>query len=97
MDTLSYLGQGFGVALSPYNLLTALCGTLIGTVVGLLPGLGPINGVALLLPLAPADRAILRLTISSRPDVQLTVSVPEASRAPMTVRSTRRGCSTAGA
>ena len=51
MDTLGYLGQGFGVALSPYNLVTALCGTLIGTVVGLLPGLGPINGVALLLSL----------------------------------------------
>lgn len=42
MDTFSYLGQGFGVALTPYNLVTALCGTLIGTVVGLLPGLGPI-------------------------------------------------------
>ena len=27
MDTFSYLGQGFGVALSPYNLFTALCGT----------------------------------------------------------------------
>ena len=27
MDTLSYLGQGFGVALSPYNLVTALTGT----------------------------------------------------------------------
>ncbi len=50
MDTFGYLGQGFGVALSPYNLVTALCGTLIGTVVGLLPGLGPINGVALLIP-----------------------------------------------
>jgi len=52
MDTFGYLGQGFGVALSPYNLVTALCGTLIGTVVGLLPGLGPINGVALLIPIA---------------------------------------------
>lgn len=52
MDTLGYLGQGFGVALSPYNLITALIGTLIGTVVGLLPGLGPINGVALLIPIA---------------------------------------------
>jgi len=57
MDTLGYLGQGFGVALSPYNLVTALCGTLIGTVVGLLPGLGPINGVALLIPIAFARPA----------------------------------------
>jgi len=52
MGTLDYLQQGFGVALSPYNLATALAGTLIGTVVGLLPGLGPINGVALLIPIS---------------------------------------------
>ena len=66
MDTFSYLSQGFGVALSPYNLLTALCGTLIGTVVGLLPGLGPINGVALLIPIAfalglPPETALILL------------------------------------
>lgn len=66
MDTLSYLGQGFGVALSPYNLVTALTGTLIGTVVGLLPGLGPINGVALLIPIAfalglPPESALILL------------------------------------
>ncbi|WP_134676820.1 tripartite tricarboxylate transporter permease [Ectopseudomonas khazarica] len=66
MDTLSYLGQGFGVALSPYNLATALCGTFIGTVVGLLPGLGPINGVALLIPIAfalglPPETALILL------------------------------------
>ncbi|CAN7208824.1 tripartite tricarboxylate transporter permease [Pseudomonas sp. LjRoot71] len=66
MDTFAYLGQGFGVALSPYNLFTALCGTLIGTVVGLLPGLGPINGVALLIPIAfalglPPETALILL------------------------------------
>jgi len=66
VDTFSYLGQGFGVALSPYNLFTALCGTLIGTVVGLLPGLGPINGVALLIPIAfalglPPETALILL------------------------------------
>ncbi|MHB0818634.1 tripartite tricarboxylate transporter permease [Stutzerimonas stutzeri] len=66
METLSYLGQGFGVALSPYNLFTALCGTLIGTIVGLLPGLGPINGVALLIPIAfalglPPETALILL------------------------------------
>ncbi|TBU92569.1 tripartite tricarboxylate transporter permease [Phytopseudomonas dryadis] len=66
METLSYLGQGFGVALTPYNLFTALCGTLIGTVVGLLPGLGPINGVALLIPIAfalglPPESALILL------------------------------------
>lgn len=66
MDTLNYLGQGFGVALSPYNLVVALIGTLIGTVVGLLPGIGPINGVALLIPIAyalglPPESALILL------------------------------------
>lgn len=44
--------DGFGVALSPINLLIAAIGSFIGTVVGLLPGLGPINGVAILMPIA---------------------------------------------
>ncbi len=66
METLGYLSQGFGVALTPYNLVTALCGTLLGTVVGLLPGLGPINGVALLIPIAfalglPPESALILL------------------------------------
>lgn len=52
MDTLAYLAQGFEIALQPHNLLIAFIGALIGTIVGLLPGLGPINGVALLLPFA---------------------------------------------
>jgi len=66
MDTLHYLGQGFDVALSPNNLVTALAGTTIGTIVGLLPGLGPINGVALLIPVAfalglPPETALILL------------------------------------
>ena len=52
MDTLQHLVLGFGVALSPANLLIAALGCFIGTIVGLLPGLGPINGVAILMPLA---------------------------------------------
>ena len=52
MDILQHLVTGFGVALSPTNLLIAAFGCFIGTVVGLLPGLGPINGVAILMPLA---------------------------------------------
>ncbi|RJF92523.1 tripartite tricarboxylate transporter permease [Noviherbaspirillum saxi] len=66
MDILSYLATGFGVALQPINLLVATLGAFIGTVVGLLPGLGPINGVALLLPLAfalklPPETALILL------------------------------------
>lgn len=52
METLRHLLDGFGVAFSPLNLLIAAIGSFIGTVVGLLPGLGPINGVAILMPLA---------------------------------------------
>ncbi|CDG18340.1 tripartite tricarboxylate transporter permease [Xenorhabdus doucetiae] len=66
MDTWLYLSHGFEVALVPKNLLIALIGCFIGTVVGLLPGLGPINGVAILLPLAfalklPAESALILL------------------------------------
>ena len=52
MNTLQHLIEGFGVALSPVNLVIAALGSFIGTIVGLLPGLGPINGVAILMPLA---------------------------------------------
>ncbi|STT04336.1 Tricarboxylate transport membrane protein TctA [Klebsiella michiganensis] len=52
MDIWIYLSQGFAVAMTPGNLTIALIGCFVGTIVGLLPGLGPINGVAILLPLA---------------------------------------------
>ncbi len=66
MDTLAYLAHGFEIALQPQNLLIALIGAFIGTIVGLLPGLGPINGVALLLPFAfalglPPESALILL------------------------------------
>jgi putative tricarboxylic transport membrane protein len=66
METFVNLGQGFGVALLPANLLVAAIGAFIGTVVGMLPGLGPINGVAILLPLAfamklPPETALILL------------------------------------
>ena len=67
MDTLSYLGQGFDVALSPNNLVTALAGTTIGTIVGLLPGLGPINGgsVYFYLSKPPHNLHIIFKTVST--------------------------------
>ena len=52
METLGFLAGGFAVALQPENLALAVAGCLIGTVVGALPGLGPVNGVAILIPLA---------------------------------------------
>ena len=65
METLGFLADGFAVALTPTNLALALAGCFIGTVVGALPGLGPVNGVAILIPLAftlglePASALIL--------------------------------------
>lgn len=52
--------------MTPENLVIALIGCFVGTIVGLLPGLGPINGVAILLPLAfalhlPAESALILL------------------------------------
>jgi putative tricarboxylic transport membrane protein len=50
MDVLANLAGGFGVALTPINLLYAFIGAMIGTAVGVLPGLGPPATIALLLP-----------------------------------------------
>lgn len=47
-----HLALGFSVAATWNNLLVALLGSFFGTVVGVLPGLGPINGVAMLIPIA---------------------------------------------
>lgn len=50
METLQYLANGFAVALQWHNLAFAFFGVLIGTAVGVLPGIGPMSGVALLIP-----------------------------------------------
>jgi putative tricarboxylic transport membrane protein len=52
MDTFYALLNGFTVALSPTNLGIGFLGCLLGTVIGLLPGIGPVNGIAILVPLA---------------------------------------------
>ena len=50
MDLLSNLALGFGVALTPVNLVYCFLGVLIGTLVGVLPGIGPVAAMSLLLP-----------------------------------------------
>ena len=60
------LGQGFAVALQPFNLFLVLAGCFAGTLIGALPGIGPINGVAILLPIAyglgfPPESALILL------------------------------------
>lgn len=52
MEMLDALAHGFAVALTPTNLIFVLFGCFIGTLIGSLPGLGPVNGVAILIPLA---------------------------------------------
>ncbi|MGV2861432.1 tripartite tricarboxylate transporter permease [Achromobacter sp. ESBL13] len=63
---LDHLSIGFGVAFSLTNILVAMIGSFIGTLVGVLPGLGPVNGVAMLIPIAfamnlPPETALILL------------------------------------
>ena len=51
MEILSNLALGFGVALSPFNLLMCLVGVMLGTLIGVLPGVGPVATIAMLLPI----------------------------------------------
>ncbi|MGH7306668.1 MAG: tripartite tricarboxylate transporter permease [Candidatus Rokuibacteriota bacterium] len=63
-ETLSNLGLGFSIALSPPILLYAFVGCVVGTLVGVLPGVGPLAGISLLLPATfglDATRAIVML------------------------------------
>jgi putative tricarboxylic transport membrane protein len=50
LESLQYLISGFTVATTAQNLLYCLIGAIVGTLVGILPGLGPIAGIALLIP-----------------------------------------------
>lgn len=49
---LSGLMHGLIVASEPMNLFYCLLGCLLGTLIGVLPGLGPLNAVAMLLPIS---------------------------------------------
>jgi putative tricarboxylic transport membrane protein len=49
---LSGLAHGLAVALQPMNLMYCLIGVLLGTMIGVLPGLGPLNAIAMLLPIS---------------------------------------------
>jgi putative tricarboxylic transport membrane protein len=51
VGVLDNLLLGFSIALTPFNLFMALAGVVVGTLIGALPGIGPVSGVALLLPL----------------------------------------------
>jgi putative tricarboxylic transport membrane protein len=65
MDTIQSLLHGLLIALEPLNLLYCFIGVLWGTLVGILPGIGPLGGIALLLPMtfkmSSATSAIIML------------------------------------
>src|SRR5574337_383983 len=51
MDIFQNILMGFHVALSAQNLLFCLVGVTFGTLIGVLPGIGPVTGVAILIPI----------------------------------------------
>ena len=51
LESLQLLLGGFATALTLQNLAYCLIGAIVGTFVGILPGLGPIGGIALLIPI----------------------------------------------
>ena len=62
--SFDYLFQGFMIALTWKNLFWAAVGCFIGTLVGVLPGIGPVSGIAILLPLTtvlPPTSAIIMM------------------------------------
>jgi len=67
MDVLNELMMGFAEAMTWQNLLFAFVGCLLGTVIGVLPGIGPVAGIALLIPLTlnldPAGSIIMLCAI----------------------------------
>src|SRR4051812_45902568 len=50
MDLIANLSTGFGVAVTPINLLYCFIGCVLGTLIGVLPGIGPVATIAMLLP-----------------------------------------------
>lgn len=52
MEIISNLGMGFSLAFSPINMIYVTLGVIMGTIIGALPGIGPVAGVAMLIPLS---------------------------------------------
>jgi putative tricarboxylic transport membrane protein len=51
MEIFQNILMGFQVALSLQNLLFCFAGVTFGTLIGVLPGIGPVTGVAILIPI----------------------------------------------
>jgi putative tricarboxylic transport membrane protein len=65
MDVFQNMITGFGIAVTPVNLILCLVGCFVGTLIGVLPGIGPAATIALLLPVTfnlPPATAIIMLS-----------------------------------
>jgi len=51
VEIIQHLITGFEIALSLKNLLFCFMGVTLGTLIGVLPGIGPVTGVAILIPI----------------------------------------------
>ena len=51
MEIIHNLVLGFGVAITPINVLYCFIGVILGTLIGVLPGIGPVATIAMLLPI----------------------------------------------
>lgn len=51
MEVVQDLAYGFSIALQPVNLVYCFIGVFAGTLLGVLPGIGPVTGVAILIPI----------------------------------------------
>lgn len=49
---MNNLAMGFSIAFSPINMLYVTLGVVAGTLIGAMPGIGPVAGVAMLIPLS---------------------------------------------
>ncbi len=65
MEVFQNMAAGFGIAITPMNLVLCLVGCFVGTLIGVLPGIGPAATIALLLPVTfklPPATAIIMLS-----------------------------------
>ncbi|OZS78341.1 transporter [Tetzosporium hominis] len=75
MGTIDYLLNGFLVAFQWHNILFALLGVIIGTAVGVLPGIGPMSGVALLIPITATLTSGLPVEMAATSSIILLAGV----------------------
>lgn len=63
MENLGHLAQGFIDLATPTALMWCVVGVFMGTIIGALPGLGPVAGIAILLPLCFTLDSVSALTL----------------------------------